>query len=763
MLDFIFGSDSERRLKNYKKQIVLINAFEKEVSILSDEAIKDKKTEFQKRISAGESLESIVPEAFAVVREASKRTLGQRHYDVQMLGGISMLNGDVIELQTGEGKTLVATLTAYVRSLKGKVHIVTVNDYLARRDAVWMGQIYDFLGLNVSVIQGNRESFIYDPNHKEIDQERDEEGFYKVFYEFLKPVSRTECYKADVVYGANNEYVFDYLRDNTVLRKEDLVQQGLEFVIIDEADSVLIDEARSPLIISSEAEPQTDNYIKYKNIASKLEDIKDYEVDQKVRTATLTDKGITKVEQLTGYENFYVDSSPKEIHMLEKALDAKALFLKDKHYVVQGSEVVIVDEFTGRLQHSRRWRDGVHQAIEAKEGLPIQVESKTIASITYQNYFRLYKILSGMTGTAKSSAEELYKVYGAEVTSVPTHREKKRIDKSDKVFKNEIGKFIGIKNTVKKLQELGQPVLVGTTSVEKNEKLHELFKEGNVPHEVLNAKNHEKEGEIIANAGKKGQVTIATNLAGRGVDIKLGGVEAKEKEYQDVKELGGLYVIGTERHESRRIDDQLRGRSGRQGDEGETQFYVSMEDDLLKAFGSERMKNLMEKLGVKDEDNVENKFISKSIESAQTRVEGHYFDARKGNLEYDNILNTQREEVYKRRRLILLGTDKEVESILSEISNINFKDDKNKMGEEKFYSSLRVFLLMLIDFVWVEHLELMDYARSSVNLRSYGQNSPLVEYKKEAKRLFEVFFIRVADLIEKNKDNLENFLESVQR
>ena len=759
MFKFLFGSDNSKRLKKYNNIASKVNSFEESISVLSDDELKKKTGEFKNRLKSGEKYENILPETFAVVREVSKRTLNQRHYDVQILAGIAMFYGDIAELQTGEGKTLVATLPVYLSALGDDgVHVVTVNDYLSRRDAVWMGQIYDFLGLSVGVIQEGNNSFIYDPEHKELDKLRDEKGFYKVVYDFLKPCTRKESYIADITYGANNEFVFDYLRDNTVYSKDNIAQRELNYVIVDEVDSVLIDETRSPLIISQPVDTPEGEYRTFAKIVRNLIEEEDYEIDRKANVATITDSGIGKVEKITGIDNFYVDASHKQIHMLEKALQSEAVLIKDKHYVVQGDEVVIVDEFTGRLQPSRRWRDGLHQAIEAKENLSIKNESRTIASITYQNYFRMYKKISGMTGTAHSSREEFYKVYGTEVTQVPTHRPKKRIDHQDKIFKNNSGKNQAIAEKVKELNEKGQPVLIGTASIEKNEEVHKVLNKAKINNEVLNAKNHEREGEIIAQAGRKGAVTIATNLAGRGVDIKLGGADGNDNDYNEVKKLGGLFVLGTERHEARRIDDQLRGRSGRQGDEGETQFFVSMDDSLLRAFGTERMKTIMDRFGLEDNQPIENRMISKSIESAQKRVEGHNFDSRRYALEYDNVLNDQRSEVYTKRREILFSSNEDVGKRIIEIAE-DAKRKKDELGDDAFYNASRLLLLQVLDSVWSEHLELMEYSRSSVSLRSYGQMDPMIEYKKEAKALFDVFFDKYRDIVRKNIDQLNKFVK----
>jgi preprotein translocase subunit SecA len=591
----IFGDKYAKAVKPFWPVVAEINAFEDKIKSLSDTDLRLKTQEFKQRIKLeieggkGESLDQILPEAFAVVREASRRTLGERHFDVQLIGGIILNKGGIAEMRTGEGKTLVATLPAYLNALTGNgVHIVTVNDYLSRRDAVWMGQVYDFLGLTVGVIN-HEASFLYDIKHisnKEIandeDKTRDEIGSFKIVYDFLKPCTRREAYEADITYGTNNEYGFDYLRDNIEYTEKDLRQREYNFAIVDEVDSILIDEARTPLIISAPTTESGDLYAKFADIVKSFKKDEDFTVDEKLKAIQLTDNGISKAEKALGLENIYTDAGIKYVHHLETATRAKALFEKDTDYVIKDDEIIIVDEFTGRLQPGRRWSEGLHQAIEAKEGVKIQKESRTFASITFQNYFRLYKKLSGMTGTALTSEEEFYKVYHIETFSIPTNKEIQRLDKNDLIFQTEHGKFLAVAKKVKELQQKGQPVLIGTVSIEKNEILSAYLNKEGVRHNVLNAKNHEKEGEIVAQAGHKGGVTVATNMAGRGVDIKLGGIPFNKENFEEVKKLGGLCVIGTERHEARRIDNQLRGRAGRQGDPGETQFYVSLEDSLMR-------------------------------------------------------------------------------------------------------------------------------------------------------------------------------------
>lgn len=756
-LDRFFGNTYEGELKDARPLVEEVNRRESEVSGLSDEDLRARTVLFRERLQNGEALNDLLPEAFATVREVAKRTLGERHYDVQILGGILLHRGKITEMRTGEGKTLVGTLPTYLNALTGKgVHVVTVNDYLARRDAVWMGQIYAALGMTVGVINSGA-SYLYDPGHKEVDAERDEDGSFKVVYEFLRPCSRKEAYVADITYGTNSEFGFDYLRDNIEYEVENLRQRGHHFAIIDEIDSILIDEARTPLIISVPKEESEDLYRTFSRIAARLNVDEHFTVDEKLKSATLTDAGIEEAEKALGVENIYTERGIKYVHHLETAVRAKALYTKDKEYVVRGDEVVIVDEFTGRLQPGRRWSDGLHQAIEAKEGVRIQKESRTFASITYQNYFRMYEKLGGMTGTALTSSEEFFSVYKLEVVPVPTHREVKRIDGNDLIFQTEKGKFQAIIRKVKEINEKGQPVLVGTASIEKNEELSTVLTKEGVKHEMLNAKNHEREGEIIASAGEKGKVTLATNMAGRGVDIKLGGVHASDKEREDVRELGGLFVLGTERHEARRIDDQLRGRSGRQGDPGETQFFVSMEDSLMRVFASDTVKNMMGRFGIPEDQPVENKMITRSLESAQKKIEGFNFDARKQVLAYDDVLNKQRQSVYERRRKLLLGDESEVEAFLDEVAAIDagvpdvVKKKKEEFGEERFYDLARRLILQVTDTLFVEHLELMDYTRRSVTLRAYGQRDPLLEYRKEGNRLFkemeEASLTRVAEAL----------------
>jgi preprotein translocase subunit SecA len=753
-LDFLkklFGDNANKELADLAPIVDKINALEPSFKALSDIELKAKTSEFKNRISKGEGIDDILPEAFAAVREASHRTLGQRHFDVQLIGGIILHQGKISEMRTGEGKTLIATLPAYLNALSGfGVHVVTVNDYLSRRDAVWMGQIYSFLGLSVGIIN-HEASFVYDSqlvtsNEQlaEEDKERDIKGGFKVVKEFLRPVSRREAYAADITYGTNNEYGFDYLRDNIEYRETSLRQREHNFAIVDEIDSILIDEARTPLIISAPSGDSGDLYKVFAGISSKMTVEDDYTVDEKLKAITLTEAGIDKAEKLLGVDNIYTEGGIKYVHHLETAVRAKALYSLDKEYVIRDGEVVIVDEFTGRLQPGRRWSEGLHQAIEAKENVEVQKESRTFASITFQNYFRMYKKLAGMTGTAHTSAEEFYKVYGLGTVQIPTNQQISRDDHNDLIFQTEEGKFKAVARKIKELNTNGQPVLIGTVSIEKNELLSKYLTHEGVKHEILNAKNHEREGEIIAQAGRSGAVTIATNMAGRGVDIKLGGNPGTTEGYEEVKKAGGLFVLGTERHEARRIDNQLRGRSGRQGDPGETQFFVSLEDNLMRVFASDTIKKLMGRFGIPEDEPIENKMITNALEKAQERIEGFNFDARKHVLEFDDVMNFQRKVVYERRRNLLLG-DKQVvrtylDTLLAEATEeikTGAKKKEEELGEETFLESARMLCLQAIDMFWVEHLEMMDYLRGTVNLRAYGQRDPLVEYKREGLGLFK--------------------------
>jgi len=637
----LFGDANEKFIKSLKPVVEKINSLEEETAKLGSEELKLQTEELKKRLKAGETLDDILPNAFALVREAAKRTLKQRHFDVQLVGGIVLHQGKIAEMKTGEGKTLTATLPLYLNALEEKgCHLVTVNDYLSRRDAVWMGQIYYALGLSVGCLN-HEQSFIYDPEYKKEaeskDKIRDELGGFKVVEDFLRPCSRKEAYAADITYGTNNEFGFDYLRDNMIYASSEIAQRGYNFAIVDEVDSILIDEARTPLIISSPDIESSKWYAEFAKIIPRLNKETDFEVDEKMKAVTLTEQGIDKVEKILNAGNIYNERGIKYLHHLEQALKAEILFQRDKDYVVRNGEVIIVDAFTGRLMPGRRWSGGLHQAIEAKEGVAIQPESITMASITFQNYFRMYKKLAGMTGTAETSAEEFDKVYNLEVVVIPTNKPMIRKDWPDKIFKTEEAKFKAVAEEVKKRHQAGQPILIGTTSINKNEYLSAILSRQGIPHQVLNAKNHEKEGEIIAQAGAPGAVTVATNMAGRGVDISLGGNPATEESKKKTVAAGGLFVLGTERHEARRIDNQLRGRAGRQGDPGETQFFISLEDDLIRVFGGDRIKSLMERFNFPDDALIENPIISKSIESAQAKIEGANFDARKYVLEYDNV------------------------------------------------------------------------------------------------------------------------------
>ncbi|MEW6610668.1 MAG: preprotein translocase subunit SecA [Patescibacteria group bacterium] len=655
-----FGDPNERFLREAQPMVEKINALEENFKKLSDEELRGKTVEFRQRLSKGEMLDDILPEAFAAVREAAVRAIGQRHFDVQLVGGIALHRGMIAEMRTGEGKTLTATLPLYLNALEGKgAHLVTVNDYLARLHASWMGQIYHALGMTVGCTQQQMVSYIYDPTAKKqvapesAEGEEKEIARYTVDMDFLRPVTRKEAYAADITYGTNNEFGFDYLRDNMLNDLSEMTQRELHYAIVDEVDSILIDEARTPLIISAPAEESTDLYYKFADLVTTLVEGPDYNVDEKMRTSTLTEEGIHKMERALNISNLYAEGGLNLVHHLEQALRAHALFKRDRDYVVKDNEVIIVDEFTGRLMFGRRYSEGLHQAIEAKEKVEIQRESRTLATVTFQNYFRLYEKLAGMTGTAVTEAEEFHKIYNLDVVSIPTHRPMIRKDLPDRIYKSAQGKWQSIVQEVKVRHASEQPILIGTVSIEKNEHLSHLLALEGIPHNVLNAKHHEEEAKFIAQAGKRGAVTVATNMAGRGVDIILGGNPPDRDEASLMKSLGGLHVIGTERHEARRIDNQLRGRAGRQGDPGSSQFFLSMEDDLMRIFGSDRMKGLMERMGMPDDMPIENRMVSRSIESAQRKVEGHNFDIRKHLVEYDDIINKHREVIYKKRRDVL--------------------------------------------------------------------------------------------------------------
>lgn len=784
--------------KKNQKIIDEINKLEKEFERLSDLSLREKSLELKNQVKSKEDLNEILVPAFALVREAAKRTLKQRHYDVQLLGGIALHQGKIAEMKTGEGKTLAATLPAYLNALlKRGVHIVTVNDYLAKRDTVWMGQIYYALGLSVGCIV-HEEAFIYDPDYKEkkegesedqlLDEKRDTTGGFKVFYEFLRPVSRREAYEADITYGTNHEFGFDYLRDNLVLDLNQKVQRGHYYAIIDEVDSILIDEARTPLIITIPDYEASEFYKLFSRIVPQLVPEVDYQVDEKLKSVLILDSGIAKVEKILKIDNLYAPENFRYVHYLEESLKAYALFKRDKDYIVKNGEVIIVDEFTGRLLFGRRYSGGLHQAIEAKEGVPVKQENRILASITFQNYFRMYEKLAGMTGTALTSAEEFDKVYGLIVQPIPTNKPMIRVDLPDLVFKTQEEKWDAIVEEIKKRHQTGQPLLIGTVSIENNEKLSAMLSREGIPHNVLNAKNHEREGEIIAQAGKLGAVTVATNMAGRGVDIILGGNPPDPEEAQKVRELGGLHVIGTERHEARRIDNQLRGRAGRQGDPGSSQFFVSLEDDLMRIFGGERIKSLMNTLNYPYGMPIQAGIVNRAIESAQTRIEGLNFDARKYTLEFDDVLNKQRKTFYEYRdKTLMLAQEKklveEVEKIIEknvqifmsmpienveasfkklqiieenedltkipendlynfllEKVNARFWKIKEELGKDLFNEVIKSVMLQILDNLWTQHLENLEYLRDVVRLRAYGQHDPLVEYKMNAHRLFKDFF-----------------------
>jgi len=743
----IFGDVNEKYLKKFQPLVERINSLEKNFEKFSDEKLKEKTLEFRERLAKGETLDDLLPETFALVREAAKRTLGQRHFDVQLIGGIVLHQGKIAEMKTGEGKTLAATLPLYLNALEGKgCHLVTVNDYLARRDTVWMGQIYHLLGLTVGCLN-HEQSFLYDPEYKkppdEKEKMRDELGSFYVVEDFLRPGSRKEAYLADITYGTNNEFGFDYLRDNMAYDLSQPVQRSFHYAIIDEVDSILIDEARTPLIISAPDIESSKWYEEFAKIIPGLNSKTDYQIDEKRRVASLTEEGINKIEKILGMKNIYEEKGTRYLHHLEQALRAETLFKSDIDYIVKDGQVVIIDEFTGRLMPGRRWSGGLHQAIEAKEKVKVQPESLTLASVTFQNYFRLYKKLAGMTGTAATSAEEFDKVYKLEVVVVPTNKPMIREDLADRVYKTEAGKFRAVIEEIKTRHKIGQPILVGTRSVEKNEYLGKLLEREGIPHQILNAKHHQKEGEIIAQTGKKSQVTIATNMAGRGVDIMLGGNPQDSEEAQKIKESGGLHVIGTERHEARRIDNQLRGRTGRQGDPGSSQFFVSLEDDLMRIFGGERIKSLMGVLKIPEDTSIEANLVSKVIEEAQSKIEGLNFDLRKYLLDYDDVMNIHRETIYRKRREILTATSQKLtEKILNLILKAGFsKEDYEKkekeIGKDKLPQVERFIFLRILDTHWKDHLENMEYLREAVRLRAYGQRDPLVEYKTEGHKMFK--------------------------
>ncbi|MBI4119431.1 MAG: preprotein translocase subunit SecA [Parcubacteria group bacterium] len=787
-------------LGELRKIVDEINALEPEIKKLSDEELKAESLKLRRQ-----PLDGVLPRAFALAREGALRTLRQRHFDVQLVGGIALHKGAIAEMLTGEGKTLAATAPAYLNALSGEgVHIVTVNDYLAMRDAVWMGQIYYALGISTACI-AHDAAYIYDPEwrveeSKLADQERDTTGSFLIQHDYLRPVSRREAYLADITYGTNHEFGFDYLRDNLAYGLEQRVQRGHNYAIIDEVDSILIDEARTPLIISAPDTASSEYYRVFARVASSLQPDEDYTVDEKLKVTNITDSGIDKVEKLLNIKNIYDPESIRLVHYLQESLRARALYHYDKEYVVKDGKVIIVDEFTGRMLPGRRYSGGLHQAIEAKEGVTVEAESRTYAQITIQNYFRLYKKLAGMTGTAQTSAEEFHKVYGLEVMSIPPNRPMVREDLPDVIYKTFDAKIAALVREIAERREKGQPVLVGTVSIEKNEIVSDALRRAGIPHEVLNAKNHEREGTIIAQAGKSGGVTIATNMAGRGVDIILGGNPPDLLEAEKVKAAGGLHVIGTERHEARRIDNQLRGRAGRQGDPGSSGFFLSLEDDLMRIFGGDRLKNLMESLNVPEDMPIQSKIVSGAIVQAQSKVEGLNFDARKHLLDFDDVLNKQRTSIYRKRQAILEAMSPEdLRTLIAEsfdshrsrmidqltlsqveewpfdalkqtLSQARILDDatqfdshvkewkqreteiaredlneylKNLIGEklsrllEAKELSVSVRLLSTLDLLWMNHLEDMESLREYVRIRAYGQRDPLVEYRGEGHRLFK--------------------------
>ena len=755
-LEKIFGGGQDSFAKKVAGSIQKINALEPGMQGRSLEALKEKTQELKDRLKKGASLNELLEEAFALVRESSKRTLGQRHFDVQLIGGIALHQGKIAEMRTGEGKTLVATLAAYLHALEERgVHIVTVNDYLAKRDTVWMGQIYHALGLSVGCITHD-SSYIYDPSWQAgeaKDKERDTIGGFKVVESYLKPVQRKEAYAADITYGTNNEFGFDYLRDNMAYDLGAQAQRGQHFAIIDEVDSILIDEARTPLIISAPDQESSDWYRDFARIIPRLGE-GDWQKDEKLKTVTLTEPGIDKVEHLLGLKDIYEEKGIKYLHHLEQALKAHVLFERDKDYVVKDGQVIIVDEFTGRMLPGRRYSGGLHQALEAKEGVRVQPESLTLASISFQNYFRLYAKLAGMTGTAQTSAEEFFKVYGLEVVSIPTNKLMARQDLPDRIYQTEKAKFQALAKEVAERHAKGQSVLVGTVSIQKNEYVSALLKTEGIPHEVLNAKAHEREGEIIAQAGRKGAVTIATNMAGRGVDIILGGNPPSAAEAELVRGVGGLYVIGTERHEARRIDNQLRGRAGRQGDPGASQFFLSLDDDLVRVFGGEKMQQMMKGFHIPEDQPIESRLVSSAVESAQGKVEGFNFDARKHLLEYDDVLNKHREVMYKKRREVLeksqsSGLKDQLMGIVEKAghSKEEYEKKEQELGPENMRQAEKYVCLRVIDSLWIEHLENMEQLRDSVRLRAYGQQDPLVEYKNEGHKMFKGLLENIDALI----------------
>nr|WP_303815152.1 preprotein translocase subunit SecA [Acidaminococcus timonensis] len=768
LMKLVFGDPNKKELKVCQGYVDKINALEPEISALSDARLRAKTDEFKLRLTKGETLDDILPEAFAVVREASRRVLGLRHFDVQLIGGCILHRGKIAEMRTGEGKTLVATLPAYLNALEGKgVHVVTVNDYLARRDSEDMGRVYKFLGLTVGLI-------VHDMDFP----------------------ARKAAYAADITYGTNNEFGFDYLRDNMVVSLDEMVQRPLHYAIVDEVDSILIDEARTPLIISGPGEKSTDLYNIMADVVKNFKEKEDYTVDEKLKTVAPTEKGIAKAEKLLGVKNMYDPQNGTDLsHQLMEALKAKALMIRDRDYVVKDGEVIIVDEFTGRLMYGRRYSEGLHQAIEAKEHVKVERESQTLATITFQNYFRMYDKLAGMTGTAKTEEQEFQKIYGLDVIVVPTNKPNIRIDYPDVIYKTKRAKYKAVVKAIEELHAVGRPVLVGTTSIAQSEELSAMLKKKGIPHNVLNAKYHEKEAEIVADAGQMGAVTIATNMAGRGTDITLG---------EGVAELGGLHIIGTERHESRRIDNQLRGRCARQGDPGSTRFYLSLEDDLMRLFGSDNISGIMDKLGMDEDEPIEHKLVTRSIENAQKKVESRNFDIRKHVLEYDDVMNEQREVIYDQRRKILEKADlketvlsmadhivdrtmdmyapkeaysedwdipamikyaeefyapagklkadelanmsrEELEEYLHKVAHDYYNEREAAIGAPIMRELENLVMLKVVDTHWMEHLDAMDALREGIGLRAYGQRDPLVEYKFEAYDMFEAMKEAIVD------------------
>lgn len=803
MFDAIKNIFHKRSLAALEERVAEINGLEAEIAKLGDGDLLGESAKIKERLKNGEPIDGVLPRAFALARDAARRTLGKRPFDVQLMGGIALHNGAVAEMMTGEGKTLAAVAPVYLNALTGKgAHVVTVNEYLARRDAIWMGQIYRALGLTVACIVPNA-AFMYDPEWKiPKDAEKlaekavDETGSFLVQQDFLRPISRREAYAADVTYGTNHEFGFDYLRDNLAYRVEDQVQREHHFAVIDEVDSILIDEARTPLIIAAPDAQSSDFYKAFARIAGNLEKDADYDVEEKRKTVSITDAGVEKVEKMIGVQNIYAPENIRLVHYLEESLKAKALFFRDRDYVVKNGEVFIVDEFTGRLLVGRRYQAGLHQAIEAKEGVAIKEESRTYGKISIQNYFRMYKKISGMTGTAQTSAEEFHKVYNLEVVSIPPNRGLARRDMNDLIYKSFAAKVAAVVRDVAERQKKGQPVLLGTTSISKNEIISAALSQAGIKHEVLNAKNNEREGAIIAQAGRPGAVTVATNVAGRGVDILLGGNPPVKDVADKVRDLGGLHVIGTERHEARRIDNQLRGRAGRQGDPGSSQFFLSVEDDLLRIFGGDRLKTLMERFDLPEDQPIEFGFVSKAVAEAQAKVEGANFDLRKHLLEYDDVLNKQRAAIYRKRQEIMGMLNKEglaafiydaawpafetawqqfgamensadleaapettpakrAAQMLKETAIIKEESElpgdaetpeqyqellKKRSAEIAENPLARNQLLGILDMLWMTNLEDLEALSESVGLRAYGQRDPLVEYRQEASRLFKSFW-----------------------